>query len=87
MDQIVVSTYVDGDWRGQGVGRALMNAVIAAARGTVEQLTLTVVQGNDAAMALYRKVGFEVCGVEPRALKSASGYADEVLIIRILRPT
>ncbi|HKU98169.1 MAG TPA: GNAT family N-acetyltransferase [Vineibacter sp.] len=76
--------YVQGDWRGRGVGRALMDAVIDAARGTVEQLTLAVVQGNDAAMALYRKAGFEVYGVEPRALKSAAGYADEVLMVRRL---
>lgn len=76
--------YVQGDWHGQGVGRALMDAIIDAARGTVEQLTLAVVQGNDAAIALYRKVGFEVYGIEPRALKSASGYVDEVLMVRIL---
>jgi len=76
--------YVQGDWRGHGVGRALMDAVIDAARGTVEQLTLAVVQGNDAAVALYGKVGFEVYGIEPRALKSMSGYSDEVLMVRIL---
>lgn len=76
--------YVRADWRGRGVGAALMAAIVAGARDTVEQLTLAVVQGNDAAIALYRKFGFEVYGVEPRALKSATGYSDEVLMARIL---
>lgn len=76
--------YVRADWRGKGVGAALMAAVVAAARNTVEQLTLAVVQDNDTAIALYRKIGFQVYGVEPRALKSASGYSDEVLMVLIL---
>jgi ribosomal protein S18 acetylase RimI-like enzyme len=50
----------------------------------VQQLTLSVVQGNDAALALYKRCGFETYGVEPRALKSTTGYADEVLMVRFL---
>jgi ribosomal protein S18 acetylase RimI-like enzyme len=42
------------------------------------------VQDNAAAPALYRGLGFEAYGVEPRALKSAAGYADEVLMVRFL---
>ncbi len=76
--------YVRADWRGKGVGAALMAAVVAAARNTVEQLTLAVVQDNDTAIALYRKIGFQVYGVEPRALKSESSYSDEVLMALIL---
>ncbi|MCL6470330.1 MAG: GNAT family N-acetyltransferase, partial [Ralstonia sp.] len=40
--------------------------------------------GNDAALALYERCGFETYGVEPRALKSTTGYADEVLMVRFL---
>jgi ribosomal protein S18 acetylase RimI-like enzyme len=76
--------YVEPDARGQGVGKALIEAVIGSARDVVEQLTLTVVQGNDAAISLYRKSGFEVYGVEPRALKSSRGYSDEVLMALML---
>jgi ribosomal protein S18 acetylase RimI-like enzyme len=82
----VWSLYVEPAARGQGVATALMQAVIASARDVVEQLTLAVVQGNSAAISLYRSSGFEVYGVEPRALKGAAGYQDEVLMALILPP-
>lgn len=71
-----------GAWAGRGA--ALMEAVIASARDAVEQLTLAVVTSNQAAIAPYEKFGFETYGVEPRALKGAEGYADEVLMVRFL---
>jgi ribosomal protein S18 acetylase RimI-like enzyme len=80
----VWGTYVEPDRRRQGVAAALMAAVLAAAAEVVEQLTLCVVSDNAQAIALYRKLGFEIYGVEPRALKSGAGYTDEVLMMRRL---
>lgn len=80
----VWGVYVEPQRRGQGIAGALMQAVIGAARGEVEQLLLAVVQGNDSALALYRRLGFEVYGIEPRALKTGNGYVDEALMIRFL---
>ena len=80
----VWGTYVRPEERRRGVARALMEAVLEAARGAVEQLTLAVVSGNAAAVSLYRGLGFEVYGTEPRALKSDDGYADEILMVRFL---
>lgn len=77
--------YVAPEVRGRGVGTALVDGIVAAATGRVEQLTLSVVHGNAAALALYQRCGFETYGVEPRALKSAAGYADEVLMVRFLQ--
>ncbi|KJJ96221.1 GCN5 family acetyltransferase [Burkholderiaceae bacterium 26] len=77
--------YVAPAARGRGVGVALVERIVAAATGLVQQLTLSVVQGNDAALALYERCGFETYGVEPRALKSTTGYADEVLMVRFLQ--
>lgn len=78
--------YVRPSARGRGVARALMQALIAAADAGIEQLTLTVVEGNEAALRLYRKLGFEVYGLEPRALKSPAGYRNEVLMVLFLAP-
>ncbi|MGM3274993.1 GNAT family N-acetyltransferase [Ralstonia sp. 24A2] len=77
--------YVAPEVRGRGVGTALVDGIVAAATGQVEQLTLSVVHTNAAALALYQRCGFETYGVEPRALKSAAGYADEVLMVRFLQ--
>jgi ribosomal protein S18 acetylase RimI-like enzyme len=78
----VWGTYVQPRRRRQGVAAALLEAVLRCADGEVEQLTLTVVKDNPEALALYRRLGFEVYGIEPRALKSPAGYADEVLMVR-----
>ncbi|AOI50134.1 putative acetyltransferase [Burkholderia oklahomensis] len=76
--------YVAPDARRHGVGAALLDAVLAAAAEAVEQVTLAVVDGNGAARAFYERHGFVVYGVEPRALKGANGYADELLMVKFL---
>jgi ribosomal protein S18 acetylase RimI-like enzyme len=83
---VVWGVYVQPDARGQGVAAALIAAVIDSARDLMEQLTLTVVQGNTAAIALYHRFGFKVYGVEPRARKHPGGYVDKVLMVLDLRP-
>jgi ribosomal protein S18 acetylase RimI-like enzyme len=83
----VWGTYVRPELRRRGVARGLMQTVLEAAGGLVEQLTLCVVKDNPAAIALYRELGFEIYGIEPRALKGAAGYADEVLMVRFLSGT
>jgi len=82
----VFGVYVQLEARGQGVAAALIAGIIAAARPIVEQLILSVMQGNDAALALYRRHGFIVYGIEPRARKTPSGYVDKVLMVCDLRP-
>jgi ribosomal protein S18 acetylase RimI-like enzyme len=80
----VWGTYVEPGMRRRGVAAALMTAVLEAAAEVVEQLTLCVVEDNAQAIALYRKLGFSIYGVEPQALRSGSGYVDEVLMMRRL---
>lgn len=51
---------VDSAWRGQGVGSALMEACIAwAVEHGAHKITLSLWPHNKAALALYRKYGFE----------------------------
>ncbi|MBL8834946.1 MAG: GNAT family N-acetyltransferase [Alphaproteobacteria bacterium] len=67
--------YVAADHGGQGVGRALVRAVIARARriAGLEQVHLTVTRSNAAAVRLYRREGFVVYGVERAAVRLAGG--------------
>jgi ribosomal protein S18 acetylase RimI-like enzyme len=76
----VYGMYVAPEARGQGIGSALIEAVITHASGVVEQLRLGVVDANLAAIRLYQKHGFETYGTERRALKTDAGYSDEVLM-------
>ena len=71
--------FVAPEARGLGVGRALLERVIAEARGWegVEKLTLTVVERATAARALYHAVGFRPYGREPDSLRQ-DGVRDTV---------
>jgi putative acetyltransferase len=69
------------DWRGRGVGSALMAEVIRWARAVgVEKLALSVYPGNQAALALYRKFGFREEGRLTGHSKKAVGYLDEIVM-------
>ena len=72
---------------GQGIGSALLETLIDAAKTTnLEQLELDVVEGNTAAVALYEKHGFQVYGRHPRMIKYRDGrYADTLLMMLDLR--
>jgi ribosomal protein S18 acetylase RimI-like enzyme len=53
---------VDPAVRGQGVGQALLDAIVLRVRATAPALSLSVEDGNLAARALYAKAGFVVVG-------------------------
>jgi len=65
---------VDRDWRGRGVGSALVQAAIDWARGQgLHKLCLEVFTHNTAAIALYRKSGFVEEGRRVKQYRRASG--------------
>jgi RimJ/RimL family protein N-acetyltransferase len=82
----VWGVYVSADWRGKHVGRDLMKDLLDRAPGMtgVEQITLRVATSQAAALRLYRSLGFESFGHEPRALKVADRYIDEEYMILLL---
>jgi len=78
--------YLRASCRGQGIGRLLLNALLAKIRtcAGVEQVALTVVCEQEAARRLYRSLGFVSYGVEPRGLKVDGRYLDdEHMILRL----
>lgn len=76
--------FVARDHRRLGVARAMIEAVLNAAQGVVEQVSLVVVKDNLAALALYEALGFMRFGLEPRALKIDGVYYDQVLMLKTL---
>ncbi|MEM1182398.1 MAG: GNAT family N-acetyltransferase [Acidobacteriota bacterium] len=63
--------FVHPEATGRGLGRRLVDAVLAEARSRPEILAvqLTVTDTNKAALALYGACGFERFGVEPMAMR------------------
>ena len=78
--------YVRPQARGAGLGRRLVEAVIAHARHCVEIIELRVVEGNEEARRLYAGLGFVEYGVEKNAMKQNGRYWDEVLMAMPLVP-
>lgn len=72
---------------GAGIGEILLRAVLdeAAACGC-EQAELEVAADNERAIALYKKLGFEIYGRQPRSMKYADGsYTDFLWMMKPLR--
>ena len=65
------------------MGKALTKACIQCARDAgYEQLELNAVAENDTALSLYRSLGFEEFGRNPRGFKSRiSGYQELVYML------
>lgn len=78
--------YVSAECRGKGIGGKLLDTLIKEARQLdgVEQITLTVVQDNERAKALYVNSGFVVFGIEKNALKVEEIYYDEAWMVYFL---
>lgn len=68
---------------GLGLGKALMNACIQCAKNAgYKQLELNVVAENVRAISLYKSIGFEEFGRNPRGFNSRlSGYQELVYML------
>lgn len=81
----VVAMYVMPEYARRGIARALLDEVVAFARGEgLTHLTLTVTQTNAAARALYATAGFETFGLEPCAIRvDGVFFAKEYMVLAL----
>ena len=71
------------EYRGLGIGFALMKACLAlAGEAGYLQAELEVVAENERAVCLYKKLGFIEYGRNPRAFLTREGKWQEVLLMR-----
>lgn len=72
-------------WRGRGVGSALVAAAMDWSRERgLHKLTLSVFPHNEAAIALYRKFGFEEEGYRRKQLRRANGELWDLIDMGVL---
>lgn len=79
---------VDDNHRGEGIGRSLLTALIDAADNWlgISRIELTVFTDNEAAISLYRKVGFEMEGTHRAYALRYGELADVFAMARIRTP-
>lgn len=81
-----VGLSVDAAWRGQGVGTALMERLIAWARetGFIWRIELDVFTHNTHAISLYQKLGFEIEGRRRKAYFKDGAFVDAFMMSLLL---
>ena len=76
---------VAADWRGRGVGSALVAAAIESARARgLHKLTLSVFPQNEAAIGSYRKFGFVEEGRLAKHIRRESGELWDLIEMGLL---
>lgn len=78
--------YVDGAYRRQGLAEKLLLEMISAVQTTapVEMLFVGCNAKNKPALRLYKKLGFQRCGIHPHSVKWAGEYDDELQLVKVL---
>lgn len=78
-----VSIYIGAAWRGGGLGRALMAALITASeQAGIWTLQASIFPENGASIALHEKHGFRVVGKRERIGRLHGVWRDTVLLER-----
>ncbi|NEQ19598.1 MAG: GNAT family N-acetyltransferase [Microcoleus sp. SIO2G3] len=81
----VIGTYVDLEYRRQGIGTCLFDATFEAARRKGYEKIFTYVRAdNEAALASYLRRGFDIVGTAQKHAKLNGTYVDEIIIERFL---
>ena len=77
---VMWGVYVGPRWRGQRVGKALVERVIAHASQHVIVLEAAVGLTNESARRTYHGLGFKPYGIERKAIRVGDAFYDEELL-------
>jgi ribosomal protein S18 acetylase RimI-like enzyme len=82
----IYGVYLDEEFRGQGVGRKLMDAVITQIRKNpdVVKIKIAVNPVQKAALKLYKNFGFYIVGQSKKALSIEGKFYDELIMEKLL---
>jgi phosphinothricin acetyltransferase len=73
------SVYVHRDHRGQGLGQALLEDLVARGRDHgFHSMMARIVGGHDTSIALHERCGFEIVGVEREVGRKFNRWLDVV---------
>jgi L-amino acid N-acyltransferase YncA len=79
------SVYVDRDWRGKGVGRRLLEALIERAREIgYHKMVLSAFPFNQAGVALYERLGFRAVGIYKEQGLLDGKWTDTIIMEKLL---
>lgn len=73
------------DFRGEGIGKLLMNLVLNEAKKNIPQLQiikLGVYANNELAIKIYKKAGFKEFGKLPKGILTPKGYFDHIYMFK-----
>ena len=78
----VVGLYVLPEWQGKGIGRKLIERVVADmhAKPGIVRLRLGVDVERTKAIKLYTSLGFVQTGISPKAIKVGTTYQDHAMM-------
>ena len=80
------SVYVSSDARARGVGRALMDALVASTeRAGIWMIQTSVFPENEASLTLHERLGFRVVGRRERIAQLDGVWRDTLLLERRVR--
>lgn len=80
----IVAVYVDPEYRGRGLGKAVMNAAIDFCKSLegINSVRLAVSENSPEARKLYESLGFTVWGIEPATVIIDGRAYDEIHMLK-----
>lgn len=84
----VIGISIAQGYRGEGIGRMLMDAVLKEAEKHISELQIVVLDvfsNNTAAIAMYEKLGFVVYGRLPNGIRHRDVFVDNIKMYKTVK--